>query len=269
MLLWNHVHMRLFGAPLCLLYLFICPAPPYPARLLPVDPAFQNRATLYHQEPTRLNQRLVRLPSTSVSSGGTRSPDPGRHQGPSAASQPSARRRQPQLWQPRPASSQVPWGAPERAGRPGPWRTSKSRRRPSSLLSIKHEPTSSRTRRAWGLLLGPKEGPPSLDVVSPAPETKIKARLRPSLSTRTADLSATRPRTSGTPSRFYSSLSTRRNFQKPATDLSVHSSDVNTPVSHLPEKMVSSTSSENSSVPMLLIKPRSPSVCSDRSVGSH
>ncbi|XP_028743544.1 putative Polycomb group protein ASXL3 isoform X2 [Peromyscus leucopus] len=51
-----------------------------------------------------------------------------------------------------------------------------------------------------------------------------------------------------------------------ATDLSVHSSDDNMPVSHLTEKIVSSTSSENSSVPMLLnknpINPVPMSVCS-------
>ncbi|XP_057644738.1 putative Polycomb group protein ASXL3 [Chionomys nivalis] len=51
-----------------------------------------------------------------------------------------------------------------------------------------------------------------------------------------------------------------------ATDLSVHSSDDSIPVSHLTEKIVSSTSSENSSVPMLLnknpINPIPMSVCS-------
>ncbi|KAL6090563.1 hypothetical protein STEG23_024349, partial [Scotinomys teguina] len=51
-----------------------------------------------------------------------------------------------------------------------------------------------------------------------------------------------------------------------ATDLSVHSSDDNIPVSHLTEKIVTSTSSENSSVPMLLnknpINPIPMSVCS-------
>ncbi|XP_008561257.1 PREDICTED: putative Polycomb group protein ASXL3, partial [Galeopterus variegatus] len=48
-----------------------------------------------------------------------------------------------------------------------------------------------------------------------------------------------------------------------ATDLSVHSSDENIAVSHLSEKIVSSTSSENSSVPMLFNKNSVPvSVCS-------
>ncbi|KAL1773499.1 Polycomb group protein ASXL3 [Sigmodon hispidus] len=51
-----------------------------------------------------------------------------------------------------------------------------------------------------------------------------------------------------------------------ATDLSVHSCDDNIPVSHITEKTVSSTSSENSSVPMLLnknpINPIPISVCS-------
>uniref|UniRef100_G3TII4 ASXL transcriptional regulator 3 n=1 Tax=Loxodonta africana TaxID=9785 RepID=G3TII4_LOXAF len=54
-----------------------------------------------------------------------------------------------------------------------------------------------------------------------------------------------------------------------ATDSSVHSSDDNIPVSHLSEKIVSSTSSENSSVPMLFNKNSVPvSVCSTAMSGT-
>ncbi|EDK96971.1 mCG142752, isoform CRA_b [Mus musculus] len=57
-----------------------------------------------------------------------------------------------------------------------------------------------------------------------------------------------------------------------ATDLSVHSSDDNIPVSHLTEKIVSSTSSENSSVPILHnkspINPIPMSVCSTAMSGA-
>ncbi|XP_040120746.1 putative Polycomb group protein ASXL3 [Oryx dammah] len=118
-------------------------------------------------------------------------------------------------------------------------------------------------------LLGPKEGPPSLDVVSPAPETKIEgspgviivnpncrspsnkaAHLRDTVAVLQQPLNPTK-------------------LPETATDLPVHSSDENTPVSHLPEKMVSSTSSENSSVPMLFNKnPVPTSVCSSALSGA-
>ena len=146
MLLWNHVHMRLFGAPYAyFIFSFLprpTPRPPPPSCRSSFPKSGHPLSSRANPSP---NQRLVRLPAPRSVAGGTREPGPWQTSRPERSKPgPSAKRRQPQLWQPRPASSQVPWGAPERAGRPGPWRTSKSRRRPSSLLSIKHEPTSSR-----------------------------------------------------------------------------------------------------------------------------
>ncbi|EPY79130.1 putative Polycomb group protein ASXL3 [Camelus ferus] len=110
--------------------------------------------------------------------------------------------------------------------------------------------------------LGSKEGPPSLEV-SCTPETKIEGSpgviiVNPncrSPSNKSAHLRET-------PTLLQPSLNPTK-LPETATDLSVHSSDENRPMSHLSEKIVSSTSSENSSVPMLFNKNSVPvSVCS-------
>nr|XP_031546181.1 putative Polycomb group protein ASXL3 isoform X1 [Vicugna pacos]XP_031546182.1 putative Polycomb group protein ASXL3 isoform X1 [Vicugna pacos] len=110
--------------------------------------------------------------------------------------------------------------------------------------------------------LGSKEGPPSLEV-SCTPETKIEGSpgviiVNPncrSPSNKSAHLRET-------PTLLQPSLNPTKLLET-ATDLSVHSSDENRPMSHLSEKIVSSTSSENSSVPMLFNKNSVPvSVCS-------
>nr|XP_044630487.1 LOW QUALITY PROTEIN: putative Polycomb group protein ASXL3 [Equus asinus] len=106
-----------------------------------------------------------------------------------------------------------------------------------------------------------KEGPPSLEVSST--ETKIEGStgviiVNPncrSPSNKSAHLRETT-------TVLQQSLNPTK-LPETATDLSVHSSDENIPVSHLSEKIVSSTSSENSSVPMLFNKNSVPvSVCS-------
>ena len=146
MVLWDHVNMRLFGAPYAY-FIFLFPPPPLSCR----SSYPKSGHPLSSRANPSPNQRLVRLPAPRSVAGGTREPGPWQTSRPEPSKPgPSARRRRLRLWQPRPASSQEPWGAQERAGRPGPWRTSKSRRRPSSLLSIKREPTSSRIRKNPG-----------------------------------------------------------------------------------------------------------------------
>uniref|UniRef100_A0A452T284 ASXL transcriptional regulator 3 n=1 Tax=Ursus maritimus TaxID=29073 RepID=A0A452T284_URSMA len=116
--------------------------------------------------------------------------------------------------------------------------------------------------------LGSKEGPPSLEVSS-TPETKIEGStgviiVNPncrSPSNKSAHLRETT-------TVLQQSLNPAK-LPETATDLSVHSSDENIPVSHLSEKIVSSTSSENSSVPMLFNKNSVPvSVCSTAMSGA-
>ncbi|XP_030885091.1 putative Polycomb group protein ASXL3 [Leptonychotes weddellii] len=116
--------------------------------------------------------------------------------------------------------------------------------------------------------LGSKEGPPSLEVSS-TPETKIEGStgviiVNPncrSPSNKSAHLRETT-------TVLQQSLNPAK-LPETATDLSVHSSDENIPMSHLSEKIVSSTSSENSSVPMLFNKNSVPvSVCSTAMSGA-
>uniref|UniRef100_A0A2K6KH90 ASXL transcriptional regulator 3 n=1 Tax=Rhinopithecus bieti TaxID=61621 RepID=A0A2K6KH90_RHIBE len=110
--------------------------------------------------------------------------------------------------------------------------------------------------------LSSKEGPPNLEVSS-TPETKMEGStgviiVNPncrSPSNKSAHLRETT-------TVLQQSLNPSK-LPETATDLFVHSSDENIPVSHLSEKIVSSTSSENSSVPMLFNKNSVPvSVCS-------
>ncbi|MBZ3882200.1 Polycomb protein Asx [Sciurus carolinensis] len=107
-----------------------------------------------------------------------------------------------------------------------------------------------------------KEGPPNLEVSS-TPETKMEGStgviiVNPncrSPSNKSAHLRET--------STVLQQSLNPTQLPETATDLSVHSSDENIPVSHLSEKIVSSTSSENSSMPMLFNKNSVPvSVCS-------
>ncbi|XP_004752396.2 putative Polycomb group protein ASXL3 isoform X3 [Mustela putorius furo] len=116
--------------------------------------------------------------------------------------------------------------------------------------------------------LGSKEGPPSLEVSS-TPDTKIEGStgviiVNPncrSPSNKSAHLRETT-------TVLQPSLNPAK-LPETATDLSAHSSDENIPVSHLSEKIVSSTSSENSSVPMLFNKNSVPvSVCSTAMSGA-
>ncbi|KAM7127163.1 putative Polycomb group protein ASXL3 isoform 2-T2 [Molossus nigricans] len=116
--------------------------------------------------------------------------------------------------------------------------------------------------------LGSKEGSPSLEVLS-TPETKMEGStgviiVNPncrSPSNKSAHLRETT-------TVLQPSLNPAK-LPETATDLSVHSSDENVPVSHLSEKIVSSTSSDNSSVPMLFSKNSVPvSVCSTAMVGA-
>ncbi|KAL2778175.1 putative Polycomb group protein ASXL3 [Daubentonia madagascariensis] len=116
--------------------------------------------------------------------------------------------------------------------------------------------------------LSSKEGPPNLEVSS-TPETKMEGStgviiVNPncrSPSNKSAHLRETT-------TVLQQSLNPTK-LPETATDLSVHSSDENIPVSHLSEKIVSSTSSENSSVPMLFNKNSVPvSVCSTAMSGT-
>ncbi|KAB0396472.1 hypothetical protein E2I00_012383 [Balaenoptera physalus] len=116
--------------------------------------------------------------------------------------------------------------------------------------------------------LGSKEGPPSLEVSS-APETKIEGSpgviiVNPNCRSPSNKAAHLREPTTV----LQQSLNPTK-LPEIATDLSAHSSDENTPVSHLSEKIVSSTSSENSSVPMLFNKSPVPvSVCSTAMSGA-
>nr|XP_035977509.1 putative Polycomb group protein ASXL3 [Halichoerus grypus] len=116
--------------------------------------------------------------------------------------------------------------------------------------------------------LGSKEGPPSLEVSS-TPETKIEGStgviiVNPNC--RSPSNKSVHLRETTTV--LQQSLNPAK-LPETATDLSVHSSDENIPVSHLSEKIVSSTSSENSSVPMLFNKNSVPvSVCSTAMSGA-
>ncbi|ELW64608.1 Putative Polycomb group protein ASXL3 [Tupaia chinensis] len=116
--------------------------------------------------------------------------------------------------------------------------------------------------------LSSKEGPPSLDISS-APETKMEGStgviiVNPNC--RSPSNKSTHLRETTTV--LQQSLNPTK-LPETAADLSVHSSDENIPVSHLSEKIVSSTSSENSSVPMLFNKNSVPvSVCSTAMSGA-
>ncbi|XP_011360113.1 putative Polycomb group protein ASXL3 [Pteropus vampyrus] len=116
--------------------------------------------------------------------------------------------------------------------------------------------------------LGSKEGPPSLEVLS-TPETKIEGStgviiVNPNCRSPSNKSALLREATTV----LQQSLNPTK-LPETATDLSVQSSDENIPVSHLPEKIVSSTSSENSSVPMLFNKNSVPvSVCSTAMSGA-
>ncbi|XP_016051475.1 PREDICTED: putative Polycomb group protein ASXL3 [Miniopterus natalensis] len=116
--------------------------------------------------------------------------------------------------------------------------------------------------------LASKEGPPGLEVPS-TPETKIEGStgviiVNPncrSPSNKSVHLRET--------TTVLQSCLNPTKLPETATDLSVHSSDENVPVSHLSEKIVSSTSSENSSVPVLFSKTSIPvSVCSTAMSGA-
>ncbi|XP_012581240.1 PREDICTED: putative Polycomb group protein ASXL3 [Condylura cristata] len=116
--------------------------------------------------------------------------------------------------------------------------------------------------------LSSKEGPPSLEVSS-TPETKVEG---------STGVIIANPNCRSPTNKSVHLRETATVFQQPlnpsklpetATDLSVHSSDENIPVSHLSEKIISSTSSENSSVPMLFNKNSVPvSVCSTAMSGA-
>ncbi|XP_066103416.1 putative Polycomb group protein ASXL3 [Saccopteryx bilineata] len=116
--------------------------------------------------------------------------------------------------------------------------------------------------------LGSKEGLPSLEV-PPTPETKIEGStgviiVNPNCRSPTNKSAHLRETTTV----LQPSLNPTK-LPETATDLSVHSSDENIPVSHLSEKIVSSTSSENSSVPVLFNKNSVPvSVCSTAMSGA-
>uniref|UniRef100_A0A671GCQ1 ASXL transcriptional regulator 3 n=1 Tax=Rhinolophus ferrumequinum TaxID=59479 RepID=A0A671GCQ1_RHIFE len=116
--------------------------------------------------------------------------------------------------------------------------------------------------------LGSKEGPPSLEVPS-TPETKIEGStgviiVNPNCRSPSNKSAHLREATTV----LQQSLNPTK-LPETATDLSVRSSDENIPVSHLSEKIVSSTSSENNSVPMLFNKNSVPaSVCSTAMSGA-
>ncbi|KAM5218579.1 putative Polycomb group protein ASXL3 isoform 1-T1 [Hipposideros larvatus] len=116
--------------------------------------------------------------------------------------------------------------------------------------------------------LGSKEGPLSLEV-PPTPETKIEGStgviiVNPNCRSPSNKSAHLREATTI----LQQSLNPTK-LPETATDLSVRSSDENIPVSHLSEKIVSSTSSENSSVPMLFNKNSVPvSVCSTAMSGA-
>ncbi|XP_035865069.1 putative Polycomb group protein ASXL3 isoform X1 [Phyllostomus discolor] len=116
--------------------------------------------------------------------------------------------------------------------------------------------------------LGSKEGPPSLEVSS-TPETKIEAStgviiVNPNC--RSPSNKSVHLREATTV--LQQSLNPAK-LPETATDLSVQSSDENIPVSHLSEKIVSSTSSATSSVPVLFNKNSVPvSVCSTAMSGA-
>ncbi|KFO27418.1 Putative Polycomb group protein ASXL3 [Fukomys damarensis] len=116
--------------------------------------------------------------------------------------------------------------------------------------------------------LSSKEGPPNLEVSS-TPETKMEGStgviiVNPNC--RSPSNKSAHLRESTTV--LQQSLNPTQ-LPETATDLSVHSSDENIPVSHLSEKIISSTSSENSSVPMLFNKNSVPvSVCNTAMSGA-
>uniref|UniRef100_A0A8D1FGY9 ASXL transcriptional regulator 3 n=1 Tax=Sus scrofa TaxID=9823 RepID=A0A8D1FGY9_PIG len=116
--------------------------------------------------------------------------------------------------------------------------------------------------------LSSKEGPPGLEVSS-ALETKIEGSpgviiVNPNCRSPSNKAAHLRETTAV----LQQSLNTMK-LPETATDLTVHSSDENRPVSHLSEKIISSTSSENSSVPMLFNKNPVPvSVCSTAMSGA-
>ncbi|XP_006889287.1 PREDICTED: putative Polycomb group protein ASXL3 [Elephantulus edwardii] len=116
-------------------------------------------------------------------------------------------------------------------------------------------------KEAWLPQVSSKEGPPNLDVSS-TPETKIEG------STGVIIVNPNCRSPSNKPAPLRESTTVLQQPLNPpkvpeATDLPVHSSEDSIPVSHLSEKIVSSTSSENSSVPLLFNKNPAPvSVCS-------
>uniref|UniRef100_A0A8C9DZ99 ASXL transcriptional regulator 3 n=2 Tax=Phocoena sinus TaxID=42100 RepID=A0A8C9DZ99_PHOSS len=116
--------------------------------------------------------------------------------------------------------------------------------------------------------LGSKEGPPSLEVSS-APETKIEGSPGVIIVNPNCRSPSNKAAHLREPTTLLQQSLNPTKLPEIATDLSVHSSDENTPVSHLSEKIVSSTSSENSSVPMLFNKNPVPvSVCSTAMSGA-
>uniref|UniRef100_A0A8C0ZT56 DEUBAD domain-containing protein n=1 Tax=Castor canadensis TaxID=51338 RepID=A0A8C0ZT56_CASCN len=116
--------------------------------------------------------------------------------------------------------------------------------------------------------LSTKEGPPNLEVSS-NPETKMEGStgviiVNPNC--RSPSNKSTHHQE--TPSVLQPPLNPTQ-LPETATDLSVHSCEESIPVSHFSEKIVSSTSSENSSVPMLFHKNSVPvSVCSTAMSGA-
>ncbi|XP_053427905.1 putative Polycomb group protein ASXL3 [Nycticebus coucang] len=116
--------------------------------------------------------------------------------------------------------------------------------------------------------LASKEGPPNLDISS-TPETKMEGStgviiVNPNCRSPSNKSAHLRETTTVLQQSLHPA-----NLPETATDLSVHSSDESIPMSHLSEKIVSSTSSENSSVPMLFNKNSVPvSVCSTAMSGT-
>lgn len=107
------------------------------------------------------SQSLADPPAHRSVAGGTQEPGPLQTSRPERSKQgPNERRQQQQLWRQQQALSREPWGAQERVERLGPWHTSKSRQRRSSLQSIKPEPTSSRPLKSPGCLLSAQRKDP-------------------------------------------------------------------------------------------------------------
>uniref|UniRef100_A0A8C6R963 ASXL transcriptional regulator 3 n=1 Tax=Nannospalax galili TaxID=1026970 RepID=A0A8C6R963_NANGA len=116
-------------------------------------------------------------------------------------------------------------------------------------------------------ILSSKEDAPNSEVSS-TPETKIEGSTGVIIVNPNCRSPSSKPALRETTTVSQQPLNPPQ-LPETATDLSVHSSDENIPVSHLTEKIVSSTSSENSSVPMLFNKNPTPmSVCSTAASGA-